>query len=131
MDRLFNNVWILRAIAVAMALALWAEAVPNSITVGYRNVSGVPVEVVDVPAGDVATPDVSTVTVVYRAPSSMPPLGSTQFTAEVSARGALRGRVTLPVAIHGPWGTQTVGIHPGRLVVRILPKATIPGVSHA
>ncbi|MCL6595297.1 MAG: hypothetical protein K6V73_03705 [Firmicutes bacterium] len=126
MDRLFDNEWILRALALILAVVLWVQASLYFISIDSVTVGRVALHVVGVPPGYTATTTVRQVEVTVLAPSTLPRLGPEAFTATVTPAMPLVGTVRLPVRVAVPRGTRLKAVSPAVVPVRLvrnLPRA--------
>ncbi len=119
MDRLFDNEWVLRALAVALALVLWVQASQYFISIGPASVRNVPVHVIDVPVGFVATSTVRDVEVTVLAPSTLARLGPSDFSATVTPLQPKPGTQAVRVDVSVPRGTRLKTVSPDLVDVRL------------
>jgi len=111
-DRLFDNEWILRALALVLAIVVWVQASLYFITIGTDTVRNVPVHVVSVPAGYVASTSVRDVEVTVAAPSTLGRLMPSDFWVTVAPLGGHVGTVSAAVDVTVPRGTRLKTVSP-------------------
>jgi YbbR domain-containing protein len=126
MDRLFDNEWILRALALVLAIVLWVQASLYFITIGPATIGHVPLHIVNVPAGFVATTPVRDVAVTVLAPSTLSHLTPADFVATVAPRGAASGSQSAPVAVVLPRGTRLKAVEPAVVPIRLVRQLVRP-----
>jgi YbbR domain-containing protein len=120
-DRLFDNEWILRALAVALAVVLWVQASLYFISIGNDSVRNVPLHVVNVPVGFVATDTVRDVEVTVMAPSTLARLMPRDFFATVTPSRHQAGFESVPVVVSVPRGTRLKTVSPDFVRIHLVP----------
>ncbi len=123
MDRLFDNEWVLRGLALVLAIVLWVQASLYFITIGPDTIRHVVLSVSDVPTGFVARAHVRQVEVTVDAPSTISRLMPSEFLATVTPTRAKAGVQSLPVMVQVPRGTRLKIVSPDYVQVRLVPAA--------
>lgn len=124
MDRLFDNDWVLRALAIVLSVVLWVQASQYFISIGPASVRSIPVHVVNVPVGFVATAAVRDVEVTVLAPSTLARLVPSDFSATVAPTAQAPGTQSLPVMVDVPRGTRLKTVAPDLVRVRLVRAPT-------
>ncbi len=119
MDRLFDNEWILRALAVVLAVVLWVQASQYFISIGQDSIGHVPLHVVNVPTGFTASVPVKYVDVTVQAPSTLPRLMPSDFFAAVTPTAHTAGSQPVQVVVDVPRGTRLKTVSPDVVRVRL------------
>lgn len=120
MDRLFDNDWVLRGLALVLAVFLWVQATLTFITFGSDTVRNVPLQVLGASAGVTLTSAVRDVQVTVLAPSTLTRLGPQDFQATVMPDAARAGSQQVAVVVAVPRGTRLKTVSPDVVTVRVV-----------
>jgi len=115
-DRLFDNEWILRGLALVLAVFLWIQAMLTFVVLGSSTIQHIPLHIV-APAGMVAHAAVTEVDVTVLAPSTLARLTPSEFVADATAQAHKAGTIRVPVSVEVPRGTRLRAVSPD--VVRV------------
>lgn len=120
MDRLFDNDWVLRGLALVLAVFLWVQATLTFITFGTDTVRNVPLQVVGASPGLTLATPVKDVQVTVLVPSTLTRLSAQDFRATVTpnATGPAIQEVAVSVAV--PRGTRLKTVSPDSVAVRVV-----------
>ena len=120
MDRLFDNDWVLRGLALVLAVFLWVQATLTFITFGSDTVRNVPLQVVGASAGVTLTTGVRDVQVTVLAPSTLTRLTPQDFRATVTPDVAGPATQEVAVMVAVPRGTRLKIVSPDVVAVRVV-----------
>lgn len=125
MDNFLRKDWVLRIIAIIMAIVVWAEVSGSSDPIVSRTYAGLPIAVVGEAPGQVARLDPSVGTVVVAGPQTvMNTFSRAAVVLSVDVGGLAPGTHRLPIRVRLPAGTAVTMLAPGSTVVTILPRAS-------
>jgi YbbR domain-containing protein len=121
-DNFLRRDWVLRAIAVVMAIAVWSQVETTTNPIEKRTYTGVPITVTGEAPGRVARVQPSVGAVEVQGPASVfNGLSSSDIGLSVDVRGYEAGTRLLPVTVHLPPGTAVLTQSPARARVTIYP----------
>ena len=120
MDKYLENNWVLRILALILAIGVWSQVYPPMNPVASHVVTDVPVTVINVRPGTTAEPVDRNVTVDLRGTESvLTNLRSGQIVAQVDIRKGGPGVHRETVVVYVPAGSEVIWTRPQTVVVDV------------